>query len=219
MTWLVLLGANILIVMDWIEESKNEDIERVPLEKYPLVVAWVMVFTRCLIVSIRHATSSVGQWISSKEQKLSQDQITERLISRAWIVMPPEVCAVEIEKSMVKIGASEKFFVWRPLTPIYPTMIQRLTDPEYWNKFGWTHKKALTFERRKQKQMELIMTNFQHNLIFEKEEIAKNCKGEMPKEFDMDFTFLSSLIFQDNNYDDKIVLPGKLWLVDLFMKA
>ena len=52
--------------------------------------------------------------------------------------------------SMNKIGATDKFYKYKILTPIYPTMVERLTDPTYWDRFGWTHRKALAFERRKQ---------------------------------------------------------------------
>ena len=67
--------------------------------------------------------------------------------------------------------------------------------------------------------MSLIMTNFQHNLIFDKETIMKNNKNKKPDEFDMDHKYLTSLMFQDNNYDANLELSGKLWLRDLFMKA
>ena len=67
--------------------------------------------------------------------------------------------------------------------------------------------------------MSLIMTNFQHNLIFDKETIKKNNNNKKPEEFDMDHEFLTSLFFSDGNYDPHIELSGKLWLRDLFMKA
>ena len=62
------------------------------------------------------------------------------------------------------------------------------------------------------------MEEFQHNMNFEKETIRKNHKN-LPEEFDMDHEFLSSLIFRDSNYDMDLVIDGKLWLRELFMKA
>ena len=53
---------------------------------------------------------------------------------------------------------------------------------------------------------------------FTKEGIRKNHK-KLPDEFDMDHEFLSSLIFRDSNYDTELVIDGKLWLRELFMKA
>ena len=63
--------------------------------------------------------------------------------------MDPETIMHEIEKAMVKIGATDKFYVFKTLTPIYPTMVQKLTDPDYWVKFKWTHAKAMAQEKRK----------------------------------------------------------------------
>ena len=64
-------------------------------------------------------------------------------MARAWIIMPPDVMMNEIEKAMVKVGATEKFFKFRTLSPIYPTMKSKLSDPDYWTKFEWTHDKAI----------------------------------------------------------------------------
>ena len=80
-------------------------------------------------------------------------------------------------------------------------MVEKLTDKDYWTKFEWTNKKSLEQEKKKQEQMQLIMTNFQHNLIFDKETILKNNKGEMPEEFDMDHKYLTSLMFRNKNFD------------------
>ena len=66
--------------------------------------------------------------------------------------------------------------------------------------------------------MTQIMEEFQHNMNFEKEKIQKNHKN-LPAEFEMDHTFLSSLIFRDNNYDMELTIDGKLWLREQFMKA
>ena len=52
--------------------------------------------------------------------------------------------------------------------------------------------------------MQLIMTNFQHNLIFDKETILKNNKNVVPDEFDMDHKFLTALMFRNNNYDPNL---------------
>lgn len=55
-------------------------------------------------------------------------------------------------------------------------------------------------------------------MTFEKEAIKAKHKN-LPEEFDMDHAFLSSLIFRDNNYDPNLIIDGKLWLRELFMKA
>ena len=58
--------------------------------------------------------------------------------------MPPKVCMREIETAMVKIGADERFFNFKTLTPTYSTCLEKVTDPEYWDKFEWTFKKSMT---------------------------------------------------------------------------
>ena len=49
----------------------------------------------------------------------------------AWITMAPDVALQEIEMGMVRVGANEKFFKFRTLSPLYPTMVGKLTDPNY----------------------------------------------------------------------------------------
>ena len=82
-----------------------------------------MVITRIIIISIRHGTSSVGNWLSNSQGLIGWSNYRERLISQSWVIMHPDVCMHEVEKEMVKIGATDKFYVFKPLTPIYPTMV------------------------------------------------------------------------------------------------
>ena len=139
-----------------------------------------------MIISIRHGTSSMGSWLSNSNGHIPPEIFNERIMASAWIVMSPEVCMREIEKTMAKIGSTNRFYKFKTLAPIYPTMVEKLTDEDYWTKFEWTNKKALEQENKKQEQMGLIMTNFQHNLIFDKETILKNNKDKVPEEFDID---------------------------------
>ena len=53
---------------------------------------------------------------------------------------------------------------------------------------------------------------------FDKAVIQRKHK-KLPQEFDMDHEFLSSLIFRNSNYETDLVIDGKLWLRELFMKA
>ena len=62
------------------------------------------------------------------------------------------------------------------------------------------------------------MSEFQHKMNFDKAMIQKKHK-KLPQEFDMDHEFLSSLIFRNSNYETDLVIDGKLWLRELFMKA
>lgn len=114
-------------------------------------------------------------------------------------------------------GVSRRFFKFKTLSPLYPTLIDELNAPNYWNK--WTFKKSCEQELKEQAQMTFILNEFQHNLKFDREAILERHKREVPEGFDMDFKFLQSLIFREKNYDENLVIDGKLWIRDLFLKA
>ena len=48
---------------------------------------------------------------------------------------------------MVRVGANEKFFKFKTLTPLYPTMVGKLTDPDYWESEIWSQKVMVKKER------------------------------------------------------------------------
>lgn len=129
--------------MDRVEAYDDEDPDRKTLDLFPLYLVIFCIVTRCLIIAIRYGTSAVGIYLGYSTTDQTPEQIRERLLSQAWIIMHPDVMMLEIEKAMVKVGATEKFFKFKTLTPIYPTMKDKLTDPEYWTKFQWTHAKAI----------------------------------------------------------------------------
>ena len=64
--------------------------------------------------------------------EMTMQAYNERLLSIAWIRMSPHIALQEIEMGMVRVGANEKFFKFRTLTPLYPSMVGKLTDPDYW---------------------------------------------------------------------------------------
>ena len=52
--------------------------------------------------------------------------------------MSPHIALQEIEMGMIRVGANDKFFKFKILTPLYPTMIGKLTDPEHWENEIWS---------------------------------------------------------------------------------
>ena len=48
----------------------------------------------------------------------------------------------EIEKAMVRIGMTRKFFTFKTLTPIYPLYIDRFTDENHYLDTTWNLKEA-----------------------------------------------------------------------------
>ena len=61
--------------------------------------------------------------------------------------MSPHIALQEIEMGMIRVGANDKFFKFKILTPLYPTMIGKLTDPEYWENEIWSQKIMVKKER------------------------------------------------------------------------
>ena len=147
MTWLTLLIPLIITIRDRLHDSTDDFIEeRKKRDLFPLWVMLLCTFTRSLIIAIRYGTTAVGAWQSNSEGNLDSGVFNERLIAKSWIVMHPDVVMKEVEKAMVQIGTSTRFFKFKTLTPIYPTMIDKLTDPHYWDKFKWTHMKSIDQE-------------------------------------------------------------------------
>ena len=91
-------------------------------------------------------TSSTGVWLSNYDEDVKMPDFLEKLMATAWVIMPPDVCLAEIEKTMAATGSTDRFYTFKTLTPLYPTMVDKLTDPDYWTKFEWTHEKALEQE-------------------------------------------------------------------------
>ena len=118
----IYFAAVIIAVIDRFEANNDEDPDRKTLDLWPLYVVIICIITRCFIIAIRYGTSAVGIYLGMSTGAQTTEQVQERLMARAWIVMPPDVMMLEIEKAMVKVGATEKFFKFKTLTPIYPTM-------------------------------------------------------------------------------------------------
>ena len=153
-------GAVAIAINDRIDAANGDDPERQLIDLYPYFVLLTNIIVRVSIISIRHGTSSMGSWLSNSNGFIPQEIFNERIMASAWIVMSPEVCMREIEKTMAKIGSTDRFYKFKTLAPLYPTMVEKLTDEDYWTKFEWTNKKSLAQEKKKQEQMGLIMTSF-----------------------------------------------------------
>ena len=103
-----------------------------------------------------------------------------------------------------------------PLTPICPTMRGRLTDPEYYNKNGWTFKGAMKAENKERKEVDFVLDEFKNNCHFDKDTI-KRVNKKLPENFDVVYDYFKELVFRNKNYDPKQKIWGKLWMRELFM--
>ena len=90
------------------------------LDLYPLYVTCACVFTRVTIIAIRYGTSSPSIIKSMSSGQMKPEAFQERLIALAWIKMTPKTINSELEKAMVRIGSTDRFFRFKTLTPIMP---------------------------------------------------------------------------------------------------
>lgn len=132
--------------------------------------------------------------------------------------MPPEKALEEVELAMVKTGSSGQHFKFKTCTPIYPTMEKKLTDPDYWNKLGWTYAGQMKQEKEKAHACEMVLYEFKHKRIYDKNEIRKHAK-KLPTDFEETFDFLTKLVLRDKNFDHNRKIPGDLWVRELYMKG
>ena len=117
---------------------------------------------------------------------------------------------------MIRVGANDKFFKFKILTPLYPTMIGKLTDPEYWENEIWSQKIMVKKEREELTELGKTMRIFKNNANCEKDEIMKKFK-KLPKNFDKTYDYLKRLVLENKNFNFDLKIDGKLWLRELFM--
>ena len=60
-----------IAIYDRVDASNDEDPDRKVLDLYPLCVVLVMLLTRIMIISIRHGTSSVGNFLKNRSDNIS----------------------------------------------------------------------------------------------------------------------------------------------------
>ena len=59
-------------------------------------------------------------------------------MAAAWLSLSPDTAMKEIEKSMVRLGVSKKYFTFKTLTPIHPHYQARLVDENFYLSKTWT---------------------------------------------------------------------------------
>ena len=91
---------------------------------------------------------------------MSKEAYRERLMRLSWITMPPEVALHEVDMGMIRVGTNQRFYKFKTLTPIYPTMFGKLTDENYWDNKYWSQSSMVKAERKEladlRKSMEIF---------------------------------------------------------------
>ena len=132
--------------------------------------------------------------------------------------MSPDTLAREIKMGMVLIGSQDHFFKFKTLTPIFPTMREKLTNPSFYDKTNWTFAKSRQEYLQETKELNEIYAVFERNQDCSKEELMGKFK-KLPANFDTIYDFLSQLVYINKNYDPDLELSGRLWLRELYIQA
>ena len=131
---------------------------------------------------------------------MSAQSYKERLLSLSWITMAPDTILNEIEMGMIRVGANDKFFKFKTLTPLYPTMFGKLTDPNYWDDEIWSQPSMVKKERKELKELGKSMRIFKNNAHLKKEDVIKKYK-KLPENFSLSYDYLKKLVLENKNFD------------------
>ena len=80
--------------------------------------------------------------------------------------MPPDKALIEIEKTMISYGLTEKYFQLKVLTPIYKPKLERLTKLDYWKSKDWDIKAAIKTESKINEEFEEQINNLKFKHAF-----------------------------------------------------
>ena len=132
---MMIAGSTMMFVMD--RRMEKED-GAMYLDVFPLAVLVVLAISRCAIISVRYATTHSLILEQMEYPTMSKEAYRERLMRLSWITMPPDVALHEVDMGMIRVGTNQRFYKFKTLTPIYPTMIGKLTDENYWDDKYWS---------------------------------------------------------------------------------
>ena len=177
----------------------------------------LLALSRCGVISVRYATTHKLILEQMNYPTMTREAYRERLMRLSWITMPPEVAMHEVDMGMIRVGTNSRFYKFKTLTPIYPTMVGKLTDPHYWEGREWSQSKMLREERRELAELEKSINLFKICNKLTREEVMK--KPNLPTNFELSYDYLAQLVFVDENFDKNLQIDGRLWLRELFLQA
>ena len=95
----------------------------------------------------------------------------------------------EIEKAMVRLGMSKKYFTIKTLTPIYPLYFDRFTDENHYRDMTWSLKDAIRKEKETKKEVDAVLHSFKYRGLFSKSSIRRHL-DDTPDNFNLNHEFL-----------------------------
>ena len=134
MNYGIYLAAFIVFVRNRLKIRAGKEDEEI--EAYPLILFLFVSFLRFILIAVKYATFPRIQWLRTFS-RMSNEEINATLVASAWVYLPPDKALIEIEKTMISYGLTEKYFQLRVLTPIYKPKLERLVKPDYWKSEDW----------------------------------------------------------------------------------
>ena len=156
MNYGIYLAAFLVFVRNRLRVRAGEEDQE--LEAYPLVWFLFSTFLRFILIAVKYATFPRIQWLRCFST-MTNEEINATLIASAWVYLPPDKALIEIEKTMISYGLTEKYFQLKVLTPIYKPKLERLTKPDYWESKKWDIKTAVKTETKINEEFEEQMNN------------------------------------------------------------
>ena len=105
-----------------------------------LYMAILVTILRCLIVSIRYATTSNTRIIDQSAKIFTNADNDKEFMGTGWRDVEPEVLDIEIKHSMIRNEVENSLFAIKFLNKITPDVIDRLTDYHYYSKKKYSFK-------------------------------------------------------------------------------
>ena len=123
----------------------------------------IMIVTRCIIVGIRYGTTHTITLNSMRNGTMDEQAFNERLLKSAWITMTPDTLLQEIGMGMDIIGCQDKYFRFKTLTPLYPTMTEKLTDPDCYDGQDWNLSTSVKLNKLETRSLSKTLKIFKLN--------------------------------------------------------
>ena len=122
MIWLIILC---LYIQDQYKAYNSDDVGRINLDKFPVVIILINLTIRFFIIGVRYGTTSPKVVLTLSEKPIVEQQLREALIVFGWYSLNPKDVMIEIEKAMVRTGVDRNYFTFKFLTPVYFPYLQK----------------------------------------------------------------------------------------------
>ena len=162
MTWLLFAVPTYLWVRDQYESEEYHELHE-HLDAFPLVLLVINIVTRCIIVGVRYGTTHTITLNSMRNGTMDEQAFNERLLKSAWITMTPDTLLQEIGMGMDIIGCQDKYFRFKTLTPLYPTMREKLTDPGCYDGKDWNLSTSIKLNKSETRSLSKTLKIFKLN--------------------------------------------------------